>query len=42
VNTGDVAIKMVASYFRNDGAAISHRLVSERWTVVADKSADGR
>lgn len=35
VNTGKDAIKMVVSYFRNDGKPISHRVVSEKLTVVA-------
>ncbi len=35
VNTGSEAIKMVVSYFRNDGKPISHKLVSERLTIVA-------
>jgi len=34
INTGDLPIKMVVSYFRNDGKPISHRLVSEELTVV--------
>jgi len=35
VNTGKDVIKMVVSYFRNDGNPISHRVVSEKLTVVA-------
>jgi mannose-6-phosphate isomerase-like protein (cupin superfamily) len=35
VNTGEATIKMVASYFRNDGGKISHKLVSEVLTEVA-------
>jgi len=35
VNTGTGAIKMVVSYFRNDGRPISHKLVSGELTVVA-------
>ncbi|MCJ7608677.1 cupin domain-containing protein [Candidatus Bathyarchaeota archaeon] len=34
VNTGEAAVKMVVSYFRNDGQRISHRLVSEVLTEV--------
>ena len=34
VNTGSETIKMVASYFRNDGRPISHKLVSEELTIV--------
>ena len=34
INTGDLAIQMVVSYFRNDGKPISHRLVSEALTAV--------
>ena len=37
VNTGETAVKMVVSYFRNDGQRISHRLVSEVLTEVALK-----
>ena len=34
VNTGSEPIKMVVSYFRNDGKPISHKLVSEKLTIV--------
>ena len=34
INTGNTAIKMVVSYFRNDGRPISHKSVSEKLTVV--------
>jgi len=34
VNTGNSVVKMVVSYFRNDGRPIHHRLVSEQLTVV--------
>ena len=34
VNTGRDTIKMVVSYFRNDGKPISHKLVSGELTVV--------
>ena len=34
VNTGSNPVKMVVSYFRNDGRPIHHRLVSEQLTVV--------
>jgi mannose-6-phosphate isomerase-like protein (cupin superfamily) len=33
-NTGSTPIKMVVSYFRNDGKPISHKSVSEKLTVV--------
>ncbi len=35
INTGSAPIKMVVSYFRNDGKPISHKSVSEKLTVVA-------
>ncbi len=35
INTGTTTIKMVVSYFRNDGKPISHKSVSEKLTVVA-------
>ncbi len=35
INTGGVPVKMVVSYFRNDGKPISHELVSEKLTAVA-------
>ena len=34
-NTGSEPIKMVVSYFRNDGKPISHRQVSKELTIVA-------
>lgn len=34
VNTGELPIKMVVSYFRNDGKPIGHKLVSEKLTAV--------
>jgi len=34
VNTGADTIKMVVSYFRNDGRPISHKLVSQELTIV--------
>ena len=36
INTGRSTVKMVASYFRNDGKLVSHRVVSEELTEVYD------
>ena len=35
VNTGNTPVKMIVSYFRNDGKPISHKSVSQELTVVA-------
>lgn len=34
INTGSSPVKMIASYFRNDGKLVSHRVVSEELTEV--------
>jgi mannose-6-phosphate isomerase-like protein (cupin superfamily) len=36
INTGSSPVKMTASYFRNDGKLVSHRVVSEELTEVYD------
>jgi mannose-6-phosphate isomerase-like protein (cupin superfamily) len=36
INTGNSIVKMAASYFRNDGRLVSHRVVSEELTEVSD------
>ena len=35
INRGGTLVKMVVSYFRNDGRPVSHKLVSGELTVVA-------
>jgi len=41
INTGSEPIKMVASYFRNDGRPISHRVVSQALTKVSGSKVSG-